>query len=613
METPRSVFVFSVAGCLSSTLCATALVSAAAATDTSSSVSLLQQPSLQAAITKAQGSGTAPILPSPAALVLTAPKGKTAVGSLTLKKSSSDQHTYYLSTNQSWVWMNPPYGSTQSITTETDQLVITAQTANLAVGTHLATVYVVDSGPNNFTNMVRIPVSFTVTAESVAPPPPPPAPPAVVPEPKPVLLTPPPPPTPVVVPPPPAPAPPAPAPPAPTVVPTSGIVTSPLALTLTAAKGQTAVGALALRKGGTDLHSYSLSTNQSWVWMNPPYGSTQTITTETDQLVITVQTGNLAAGTHSAVIYIVESGPNNFSNMLRIPVTLTVTATPVKTAPPTPPAPPAAVTPTPKPVTVTPPPPPTPVVVPPPPAPSAPATPPAPVPAPVSNGPIQVTPATLSLSSTNAVGTLTLRKAGTAQHLYSLSASQSWLWMNPPYGSTQTITSETDQIVITAQPTGLAAGTYTAVVYIVESGPNNFSNTLRIPVTFTVTGGQTASATPSKPSQPAVSTPPPPPPTPVPTPGQTTPSASASTSSPKTASATVSWNANTEADLAGYRIYVGTKSGSYGFVGPFEVSNRTSFTIANLPTGTTYFFAVSAFDKSGNESAKSAEVSKSLF
>lgn len=204
-----------------------------------------------------------------------------------------------------------------------------------------------------------------------------------------------------------------------------------------------------------------------------------------------------------------------------------------------------------------------------------------------------------------------MRKPGTDQHVYSLSASQSWVWMNPPYGSAQTITTETDQIVITAQPTGLAAGTYTAVVYIVESGPNNFSNTLRIPITFTVTGGQTASAKPGTPTQPAVSTPPPPPPPPV----QTTPSASTSTStsSPKTASATVSWNANSESDLAGYRVYVGTKSGSYGFVGPFEVTNRTSFTIANLPTGTTYFFAVSAFDKSGNESAKSAEVSKSLF
>ena len=209
MKTPRSVFVFSVAGCLSSTLCATALVSTAAAADTSTTLSLLQQPSLDAAVTKAQSSGTAPVLPSPAALVLTAPKGQTAVGTLTLKKSSTDQHTYYLSTNQSWVWMNPPYGSTQTITSETDQLVITAQTANLAVGTHSATVYVVDSGPNNFTNMLRIPVSLTVTSETVAPPPP-------------AAVTP----TPVVAPPPPA-------PPAPAVVPTSGIATNPLALPLT--------------------------------------------------------------------------------------------------------------------------------------------------------------------------------------------------------------------------------------------------------------------------------------------------------------------------------------------------------------------------------------------
>ena len=596
MKTPRSVFVFSVAGCLSSTLCATALVSTAAAADTSTTLSLLQQPSLDAAVTKAQSSGTAPVLPSPAALVLTAPKGQTAVGTLTLKKSSTDQHTYYLSTNQSWVWMNPPYGSTQTITSETDQLVITAQTANLAVGTHSATVYVVDSGPNNFTNMLRIPVSLTVTSETAAPPPPPP----------PAAVTP----TPVVAPPPPPPAPPAPA-----VVPTSGIATNPLALALTAAKGQTAVGTLALRKGGTDQHSYYLSANQSWVWMNPPYGSTQTITTETDQLVVTAQTSGLAAGTYSAVVYIVESGPNNFSNMLRIPVTLTVTATPVTTPPSPPPAPPAPVTPTPKPVVLTPPPPPPPVVVPPPPAPAPPAptpvTPPAPVPAPVTTGPIQVTPAALSLSSSNAVGTLTLRKTGTDQHLYYISTNQSWVWMNPPYGSTQTITSETDQIVITAQPSGLAAGTYSAVVYIVESGPNNFSNTLRIPVTLTVTGGQTASATPPTPTQPAVSTPPPP----SPPPAQSTASATTATptATPKTASATVSWNANTESDLAGYRIYVGTRSGSYGVVGPFEVTNSTSFTIPNLPTGTTYYFAVSAFDKSGNESAKSVEVSKSLF
>ncbi|MGB2946122.1 MAG: hypothetical protein WBB80_13625, partial [Nitrospira sp.] len=183
MKTSTSVLVMGAVGCLSSALLQAGGSSYAVAADSSTTMSLLQQPSLAAAVTKAQGSGTAPILPNPTALVLTAQKGNTAVGRLTLKKSSTDQHTYYLSTNQSWIWMNPPYGSTQSITSETDQLVITAQTANLPAGTHSAVVYVVDSGPNNFTNMLRIPVTLTVTASPVATPPPPPpaAPPAVTP------------------------------------------------------------------------------------------------------------------------------------------------------------------------------------------------------------------------------------------------------------------------------------------------------------------------------------------------------------------------------------------------------------------------------------------------
>ena len=592
MKTPKSVLVIGIAGCLSSALCSTALTPTAVAADTT--LSLLQQSSTDAVVLKAQSSGTAPIITSPAALVLSAQKGQTAVGTLSLKKSSTDQHSYYLSTNQGWVWMNPPYGSTQTITTETDQLVITAQTANLAAGTYSAVVYIVDSGPNNFQNMLRVPVTLTVTASAVAPPPPPPAPapPAVTPAPSPVA----------------APPPPAPAPVVPPVVTGTAITSSPAALVLSAVKGQTAVGTLSLRKGGTDQHSYYLSTNQGWVWMNPPYGSTQTITTETDQLVITAQTANLAAGTYSAVVYIVDSGPNNFQNMLRVPVTLTVTASAVAPPPPPPAAVPPAVTPTPKPVVLPTPPPPTPVVVPPPTAPA----PPAPTPVTVATGPIQVTPSALSLTSANNVGTLTLKKTGTDQHAYYISTNQGWIWMNPPYGSTQTITTETDQIVITAQTSGLTAGTYSGVVYIVESGPNNFANTLRIPVTITIAAGQAAPSTPTTPTQPTVATPPPPsPPSPVPV--TPTPTSSASSSTPKTANATVSWNANTESDLAGYRIYVGTRSGSYGFVGPFEVTKSTSFTVPNLPLGATYFFAVSAFDKSGNESAKSAEVSKSLF
>jgi hypothetical protein len=174
------------------------------------------------------------------------------------------------------------------------------------------------------------------------------------------------------------------------------------------------------------------------------------------------------------------------------------------------------------------------------------------------------------------VGTLTLRKSSSDQHSYYLSTNQSWVWMNPPYGSTQTISTETDQLVITAQTTGLSAGTYSATVYIVDSGPNNYSNTIRILVTFTVAATAAPATTSPAPSQPAVTTPPSPTPTPVtPIPNG---SVSPSPAPARAANATVTWNANTEADLAGYRLHVGTTSGSYSFAGPFEVYGATSYT-----------------------------------
>jgi hypothetical protein len=75
-------------------------------------------------------------------------------------------------------------------------------------------------------------------------------------------------------------------------------------------------------------------------------------------------------------------------------------------------------------------------------------------------------------------------------------------------------------------------------------------------------------------------------------------------------SVTLSWNANHEADLAGYRIYYGTSSGYYS--NSLNAGNVTSFTIDNLSEGITYFFAITAFDNAGNESGYSAEVSAAI-
>jgi hypothetical protein len=72
------------------------------------------------------------------------------------------------------------------------------------------------------------------------------------------------------------------------------------------------------------------------------------------------------------------------------------------------------------------------------------------------------------------------------------------------------------------------------------------------------------------------------------------------------ASATLSWNPNGESDLAGYKVHMGTAAGSYDTV--TDVGNLTTYSVPGLSTGTTYHFAVSAYDTSGNDSALSADV-----
>lgn len=76
----------------------------------------------------------------------------------------------------------------------------------------------------------------------------------------------------------------------------------------------------------------------------------------------------------------------------------------------------------------------------------------------------------------------------------------------------------------------------------------------------------------------------------------------------------MSWSPNAETDLGGYKIYLGTRSGVYDYPGsPFIVGKTTRTVINNLPHGHTYYFAATAYDLTGNESAHSAEVSKSLY
>ena len=65
----------------------------------------------------------------------------------------------------------------------------------------------------------------------------------------------------------------------------------------------------------------------------------------------------------------------------------------------------------------------------------------------------------------------------------------------------------------------------------------------------------------------------------------------------------LAWNANGEADLAGYRVYYGTSSGNYG--SPHELGKVTAYRLSGLTDGVRYYVAITAFDTSTNESTKS--------
>jgi PKD repeat protein len=83
------------------------------------------------------------------------------------------------------------------------------------------------------------------------------------------------------------------------------------------------------------------------------------------------------------------------------------------------------------------------------------------------------------------------------------------------------------------------------------------------------------------------------------------------------ASVTLSWNPPTTnidgtplTDLAGFKIYYGTESGKYSV--NIDAGSASSYTVNNLFSGLTYYFAVTAYDAAGTESTFSNEVSLSI-
>lgn len=70
---------------------------------------------------------------------------------------------------------------------------------------------------------------------------------------------------------------------------------------------------------------------------------------------------------------------------------------------------------------------------------------------------------------------------------------------------------------------------------------------------------------------------------------------------------TLAWDANTEEDLAGYRIYASRVSGQYNYDPVIDIPAGTETAVIQVPDDVFYFVAT-AYDTAGNESEYSNEV-----
>ncbi len=78
--------------------------------------------------------------------------------------------------------------------------------------------------------------------------------------------------------------------------------------------------------------------------------------------------------------------------------------------------------------------------------------------------------------------------------------------------------------------------------------------------------------------------------------------------------ARLSWDATPNSNVTGYRVYFGTAPGAYDQPpgAGLNVGNSSSYSVADLTRGQTYYFAVTAIDAEGRESGVSDETTRTI-
>lgn len=219
------------------------------------------------------------------------------------------------------------------------------------------------------------------------------------------------------------------------------------------------------------------------------------------------------------------------------------------------------------------------------------------------NGTITLTATTGALTNGTYNGTITLSAPGattvTVPVTFTITAASS-LAVTPPnlsFTATQGGSNPANQtIAVTSNSTWTATKNGSWLTVTPTSGSNNGTITVSVNAASATVGNNTGTVT-------------------ITGGGITrTVSITLTLNAAATSSATLTWTANKESDLAGYKIYRATASGAYGIpIATLQGNNVVTYVATGLQSGTTYFFVVTAYDSAGNESTVSNEVSKSIF
>lgn len=371
-----------------------------------------------------------------------------------------------------------------------------------------------------------------------------------------------------------------------------GVSPTSLSFTIQRGSGTPTAQTINISNTGGGTLTWNASDNATWLALSPASGSNR------GTITVNVTTGSLAVGTYSSVITITAPGSKNVS----VPVTVTVTVAPV---------PPSLGT-TPSSLTFT---------------------------AQQGGG----NPATQTLNISNTGGGMLNWNAGD---------NATWLTLSPAFGSgngsisasvdlgnlsvgthnalitiTAGGTTRTVHVTLTVSAASLTVTPGNLIFTATQGAANPSAQTITVGSTGTWTASHNASwlslspasgtkngtiiasvnTTAAKPENNTATI--------TITAGGLTKTADVllTLNAPSNSSATLTWNANKEKDLAGYKVYRATASGAYGAPIATLIGNVTTYQAIGLQFGTTYFFVVTAFDIAGNESKYSNEVSKSIF